>query len=233
MREPGAVLRALAFAIVAECIILAIGGTASCQGPRPPQLTPPGATPNTIPATPLPTFGIPVFTPAPEPPLALEPTPEPVETISDAVILPPAAAQAAAVAPVAPIAHSSPGSASVEAIVRLCGADAPLSLLAELMIVAAAERGLDWRLIPAVALAESGCGAKACGGNAWGLGACRGRNAETFEQGIEEAADALAGWVGRVGLEEALCVWESGRPCASAGGWYRDRVLGFMDRMGR
>lgn len=106
---------------------------------------------------------------------------------------------------------------------------------AELMVETADAHGLDWRLMPAIAVWESSAGRLACGGNAWGLGSCApGYRFETWEEGIAAVARTLARSP-YVGLSTAgkLCMWVSGRGCDTEHATsYAARVMATMGGLG-
>lgn len=53
---------------------------------------------------------------------------------------------------------------------------------------------LDYRLLPAISVQESGCGRHACGDGIrrWGFGSCKGYNFKDVAQGINFVSDTLA-----------------------------------------
>lgn len=53
---------------------------------------------------------------------------------------------------------------------------------------------IDFRLLPAISVQESGCGRNACGDGIrrWGFGSCNGYNFKTVAQGIDYVSNALA-----------------------------------------
>lgn len=57
---------------------------------------------------------------------------------------------------------------------------------------AADENGLDWRLLPAIAVRESSGGLQACGANVFGWASCK-RTFKTIEEGIQTVARHLGG----------------------------------------
>ncbi len=72
----------------------------------------------------------------------------------------------------------------------------------------------------AMAVLESSAGRQACGGNAWGLGACKGRygQIQTFDEGYRMVIDNLASSL-YAGLtsRQVFCQWVSGdRNCSDA-----------------
>jgi hypothetical protein len=91
----------------------------------------------------------------------------------------------------------------------------PLAPYALQMVQAADANGVDWRLMPVISILESGGGAAACGGNAWGFAACR-VTFGSFEEGIARVA-ALLGSSPYAGQspEVVLCIWVSGGNCGS------------------
>jgi hypothetical protein len=101
-------------------------------------------------------------------------------------------------------------------MVRQILAGRPLEAQAQLMVETADAHGIDWRLMPVISILESGGGAAACGGNAWGYANCR-ITFSTFEEGIEIVAATLAAppYPGR-DTARALCLWVSGNFCSTA-----------------
>lgn len=107
---------------------------------------------------------------------------------------------------------------------------------AELMVEAADAAGLDWRLMPAIAVHESSAGRAACGGNFSGLGSCGpGYVFATWEEGIRMTAETLSKrpYTG-LGTREQLCMWVSGNgDCPSHSAQeYAERVMATMEAMG-
>ena len=102
--------------------------------------------------------------------------------------------------------------AAVEALL----AGAPLAPFAGAMLAAADAEGIDWRLLPVIAVLESSGGRHACGGNAWGYASCA-REFGTFDDGISvvTATLARAPYAG-LSTEGRLCMWVSGGSCANA-----------------
>lgn len=220
-----ALMRLLVFLVVADVIVLSVG---TCQPPHPPPTTFPTRLPPTPPATfPIPVVDEPapsVEAAKPEPPVA---TPVPTPEIAAE------AAQAAAVAYSPPITLPSDVADRHQAVLRLCGASAPIAPAIAHMLKAADVRGLDWRLLPTIALLESSCGSQACGGNAWGWASCRQRFA-TFDEGIEIVADALLSppYAGH-DAGAVLCIWVAGdAACASDHARrYRNAALAYMEEL--
>ncbi len=70
--------------------------------------------------------------------------------------------------------------------------DLPLTGYGELMVQTADKYGLDWRLIPAIAMRESTGGKFACYNNPFGWGSCK-IKFDNFEEAIETLARNLAG----------------------------------------
>ena len=68
----------------------------------------------------------------------------------------------------------------------------PLEGLGEKFILEAEKHGLDWRLLPAIAIRESSGGKKACGSNPFGWASCR-KAFKDFNQSIEIVALNLGG----------------------------------------
>jgi len=97
----------------------------------------------------------------------------------------------------------------------------PLEPYADLMVATAAEFGVDWRLMPIIAVLESNGGVAACGGNAWGWGSCLLRDIPTFEEGILVVGATLAAppYTGAP-YEAVFCLWVSGDECRSLSAVY-------------
>ena len=60
-------------------------------------------------------------------------------------------------------------------------------------IMVAEKYGLDWRLLPAIAVRESSGGKAACGYNPFGWGSCKLHNFVSYEQAIEALGRNLGG----------------------------------------
>jgi hypothetical protein len=69
--------------------------------------------------------------------------------------------------------------------------DSPASDLAEDFLLAADRHGLDWRLLPSIAILESGGGRQSINNNILGWDSCR-RSFPSVEAGIHTVADRLA-----------------------------------------
>ncbi|HEY8191647.1 MAG TPA: hypothetical protein VIG74_04420 [Alphaproteobacteria bacterium] len=69
----------------------------------------------------------------------------------------------------------------------------PLEGQGELLAVVARENGLDWRLLPAIAIRESTGGKQACGYNPFGWNSCRGEAGQfdSWEDAIRTVGKAL------------------------------------------
>ncbi len=89
----------------------------------------------------------------------------------------------------------------------------PLEPHAAAMVAASDEHGIDWRLLPVIAILESQAGVTACGGNAWGFAKCAVQFA-SFEEGIPIVAGTLASY-GPHDSATLLCIWVSGDGCES------------------
>jgi hypothetical protein len=96
---------------------------------------------------------------------------------------------------------------AVQALLR----GTPLEAHAGRMVAAADQYGIDWRLMPVIAVLESGGGVAACGGNAWGFARCQVRFS-SFEDGIPVVASTLASY-GPYQPATLLCIWVSGDGC--------------------
>ena len=59
-------------------------------------------------------------------------------------------------------------------------------------INAADKYDIDYRLLPAISVAESSAGQHACGNNWWGWQSCKGNNFVSVAQGIQFVSDQLA-----------------------------------------
>ena len=93
------------------------------------------------------------------------------------------------------------------------------------LYAAEARYNLPSGIMSAIAWRESSFGAQACGYNAWGVGACRGYNYSSWDEGIEDATALFAHWVSvRGNVADALCTWVSGQTCAVSGAWYASEV---------
>lgn len=60
-------------------------------------------------------------------------------------------------------------------------------------VLVAEKYGLDWNLLPAIAVRESSGGKQACGYNAFGWGSCKLNNFSSYEQAIEALGKNLGG----------------------------------------
>ena len=60
-------------------------------------------------------------------------------------------------------------------------------------ILVAEKYGLDWSLLPAIAIRESSGGKAACGNNPFGWGSCKLHNFNSYEQAIESIGKNLGG----------------------------------------
>jgi hypothetical protein len=102
----------------------------------------------------------------------------------------------------------------------------PLEPLAGEMVRAADYYGIDWRLLPVLAVLESSGGLKACGGNAWGWDGCR-TEFPDFERGVWFVAARLAeAPYDPLDVGLTLCVWRRGDGCHDpVAASYRDRAL--------
>ena len=60
-------------------------------------------------------------------------------------------------------------------------------------VLVAEKYGLDWRLLPAIAIRESSGGTAACGHNPFGWGSCKLHNFGSYEQAIEALGKNLGG----------------------------------------
>lgn len=70
--------------------------------------------------------------------------------------------------------------------------DMPLEGYGEKLVTEAEKNGLDWRLLPAIAIAESTGGKFACGKNPFGWGSCK-IKFKSFDAAIETVARNLGG----------------------------------------
>lgn len=95
--------------------------------------------------------------------------------------------------------------------------------------------GIDWRLMPAIAVWESSAGRAACGGNAWGLGSCaEGYRFATFEEGVAAVVRTLASplYAGLT-VSQILRRWVAGPGWESEHAWaYAGRVGATMEGLG-
>ncbi len=75
----------------------------------------------------------------------------------------------------------------------------PLAGYGKEMVLAADKYGIDWRLLPAIAMRESTAGEHACGGklsaewNPWGWNSCKGTGFSSMEVSIDTLAKHLSG----------------------------------------
>lgn len=69
----------------------------------------------------------------------------------------------------------------------------PLKGTGMTFILVAEKYGLDWRLLPAIAIRESSGGKAACGYNPFGWGSCKLHNFTSYEQAIEALGKNLGG----------------------------------------
>lgn len=82
------------------------------------------------------------------------------------------------------------------------------------MVAASDGAGIDWRLLPVIAVLESQAGAQACGFNPFGYASCRVMFG-SWEEAIARSASTLAGYGG--GVEWQLCMWNQGARGCEAG----------------
>lgn len=68
----------------------------------------------------------------------------------------------------------------------------PLAGMGAALVSAADKNGLDWRLLPAIAVRESSGGIAACGHNPFGWASCR-RSFDTWDEAITTVARHLGG----------------------------------------
>jgi hypothetical protein len=68
----------------------------------------------------------------------------------------------------------------------------PLEGYGAKFVAAAEKHGIDWRLLPAIAVRESSGGKQACGHNPFGWGSCK-INFKTYDEAIETLARNLGG----------------------------------------
>lgn len=69
----------------------------------------------------------------------------------------------------------------------------PLKGTGMTFVLVAEKYGLDWRLLPAIAVRESSGGKAACGFNPFGWGSCKIHNFSSWEQAIETLGKNLGG----------------------------------------
>lgn len=107
----------------------------------------------------------------------------------------------------------------------------PLADYKHLMTQAEQHYGLPHGIIWALAMKESGGGVHTCGYNFAGWNNCEGDDFTSWEMAIDVIAGGFAGWYAKTGnLDDALCIWQSGKWCAEKGGdnGYKERVKAFM-----
>ncbi len=68
----------------------------------------------------------------------------------------------------------------------------PLAGYGSKMVASAEEHGIDWRLLPAIAVRESSGGKQACGHNPFGWGSCK-ISFKNYDEAIETLARNLGG----------------------------------------
>lgn len=68
----------------------------------------------------------------------------------------------------------------------------PLAGYGEKFVTSAEKHGIDWRLLPAIAVRESSGGKQACGHNPFGWGSCK-ISFKTYDEAIETLARNLGG----------------------------------------
>lgn len=154
-----------------------------------------------------------------------------IRMVGHGVVLPAIAADAFAVEvpPRPPARPEAPDSRIVAVAGLLRGM--PLEAHAAAMVLAADQHGIDWRLLPVIAILESQGGLTACGGNAWGYANCRVRFS-SFEEGIQSVAATLSGY-GGVAPAISLCIWVSGGGCNTTHAVnYVYRAAGLYARLG-
>ncbi len=110
-----------------------------------------------------------------------------------------------------PVVKPDLRTAAIEALFGARGA--PLAAYAGEMVAAADAVGIDWRLIPAIAILESGGGVQACGNNAYGYASCAVDFGSPGEA-IAVVAATLAGY--GVDAGTAMCIWVGGSRCTTA-----------------
>ncbi len=69
----------------------------------------------------------------------------------------------------------------------------PLKGTGMTFVLVAEKYGLDWRLLPAIAVRESSGGKAACGHNPFGWGSCKLHNFKSYENAIEALGKNLGG----------------------------------------
>lgn len=69
----------------------------------------------------------------------------------------------------------------------------PLEGTGMTFVLVAEKYGLDWRLLPAIAIRESSGGKNACGNNPFGWGSCKLHNFVSYENAIEALGKNLGG----------------------------------------
>ena len=69
----------------------------------------------------------------------------------------------------------------------------PLHGTGKTFVLVAEKYGLDWRLLPAIAIRESSGGKQACGHNPFGWGSCKLHNFVSYENAIEALGRNLGG----------------------------------------
>lgn len=156
----------------------------------------------------------------PSVPQFLPPVPTPTKPIATVTAIVVAQAQAETAEDPTPVPQAarpvSPTSRALTHEQRVEGARAilsspvrPLEPFAEMLVTVAEQYGIDYRLLPAISIWESGGGAQACGFNAWGYLSC----AVTFaswEEGAAACAQLLVDLGARENIDYALRQWVAG-----------------------
>ena len=113
----------------------------------------------------------------------------------------------------------------------------PLAGYGAKMIVEADRNGLDWRLLPAIAVRESSGGLHACGFNPFGWASCKGNigKFENWDRAIEVVARNLGGnnpnTAHFYGGKDIRGILEAYNP-PSIVPTYADEVVGIMSQIG-
>ncbi len=108
----------------------------------------------------------------------------------------------------------------------------PLEAEAQMFVSVADEYGIDWRLLPAIAIAESSGGIYACSYNFSGYASCH-QGFSSWEECARTSAQLLVALGARDDVHYALRQWVAGDRGAAAGGGidYANRVRSYMERI--
>lgn len=172
----------------------------------------------------------PVSTPTPTPEPAPEPTVLPTTVPALEAV---SSGESASVPPLQTGATGGREDAVYNLLIPYCRDDDVRGCLAHYagnLVAIADEYGIDWRLLPAIAVHESSGGLHACDYNAWGYGSCKGYNFFSWVDGARASAELLVQLGALDDPYYSLRVWVAGGQGAAAGGGitYADKVWSTM-----